>query len=110
MENLNTKETIDSDKIEILQEDFVMDITDDMYCGSLPDEIVNGFTCMLCYGIVFNPIKCKRCETLICGRCVPDKRKLPGKFACYNKCGSKDCTDKLNKQEQAIYNELKFEC
>lgn len=88
----------------------MMDITDDMYCGSLPDEIVSSFTCMLCYGIVLNPIKCAKCEKLFCGRCVPEKRKQPGKFRCYNKCGSKKCHMKLNCQEQGIFDGLLFDC
>ena len=101
METLNTKDSLDSDKVEVQEkeQELMMDITDDMYCGSLPDDLVSSFTCMLCYGVVFNPIKCARCETLFCGRCVPEKRKLPGKFRCYNKCGSKNCHKTLNKQE-----------
>ena len=30
----------------------VLDITDDMYVGMLPEDIIDNFVCMLCYGIV----------------------------------------------------------
>ena len=48
-----------------------IDITDDMYTGSLHPEIIQDFICMLCYGIVFKPLKCNKCETMYCSKCVP---------------------------------------
>ena len=48
----------------------VLDITDDMYRGTLDSEIIDHFICMLCYGIVFKPLKCTKCESLVCNRCV----------------------------------------
>ena len=41
-----------------VEESVYLDITDDMYCGSLNHEIIAEFTCMLCCGIVYEPIKC----------------------------------------------------
>ena len=43
------KEIVPVDKETTLE----IDITDDMYCGALNPEIVQDYTCMLCYGIVF---------------------------------------------------------
>ena len=40
-----------------------IDVTDDMYVGCLPCECIEDFVCMLCYGIVIDPIKCTTCET-----------------------------------------------
>ena len=34
------------------EDSLMVDICDDMYCGSLPADIISDFTCMLCYGIV----------------------------------------------------------
>ena len=91
---------------KISAETLLIDITDDMYCGSLPDEIIQSFVCILCQGIVINPVKCETCELMVCKRCLPNKN-----FECYNKCGSKSSyTDKHNKQISTIYNQLKFEC
>ena len=44
-----------------VQEPLTLDITDDMYVGSLPEDVIDSFVCMLCYGIVQNPIKCGKC-------------------------------------------------
>lgn len=60
------KEKIEEDGDETL----IVDITDDMYCGSLSNEVVQEFTCMLCYGIVMDPIKCKTCNNMVCKKCV----------------------------------------
>ena len=39
-------------------EPLIVDVTEDMYTGTLHEDLVNKFTCMLCYGIVFKPIRC----------------------------------------------------
>jgi hypothetical protein len=46
-----------------------IDISDDHYCGSLPQDDLSYFTCLSCYGIVFDPIKCATCDTLVCRSC-----------------------------------------
>ena len=42
-----------------IEKEIVLDITEDMYTGCLPKECIEDFVCMLCYGIVIKPIKCK---------------------------------------------------
>ena len=76
-----------------IEPEITLDITEDMYVGGLPQECIEDFVCMLCYGIVFKPIKCNTCETLICSNCV-NSRVLNGdkKFMCFKKCGSKAFT------------------
>ena len=66
---------------------------------------------MLCYGIVDKPLKCDKCETIYCSKCIPDSKKAPGKFNCYNKCRSKtkNCVE-LSKFEMSILMNLKFSC
>ena len=80
---------------EIKKEPFMMDITDDLYCGNLPEDVVQSFVCILCYGIVYKPVKCIKCETLICERCIAPKKLK--KFKCYKKCGSTEFTRDLKK-------------
>ena len=51
-----------------------------------------NFVCLLCVGIVFKPIVCTQCDTMICEKCIPAKKLMPGKFKCYKKCGSTEYT------------------
>ena len=92
--------------------EILLDITDDMYCGSLNPEVVGNYTCMLCYGIVFKPVKCEQCETLICQKCVNPKRLIKGNFFCYKNCGSKNCLpyDEIPSREKKIMEGFKFKC
>ena len=85
------------------EESLTLDLTEDMFVGELPPTIVGNFVCMLCYGIVVDPLKCSTCETVFCKKCVVqntpnqqakshDLKTNPEKyFDCYKKCGSKKC-------------------
>ena len=58
-------------EIEVpVEESILLDIMDDMYCGSLHPHIINDFTCMLCCGIVSDPIKCLKCSNMVCSKCM----------------------------------------
>ena len=52
------KEEVDDQEEELL----IIDLTEDMYCGSFQDfgewdeNIGSLFSCILCCGIVFNPV------------------------------------------------------
>ena len=92
------------------EEPLELDIADDRYCGDLNEEIVSDFICMLCYGVVWNPIKCKKCETLVCRNCVNEKKLKQGKFMCFKKCGSKRFVDKMSLSEKLILNNMLFSC
>ena len=93
------------------QEDqtIILDITDDMYCGALSSEVVQEFTCMLCYGIVIDPIKCMTCSNLVCKKCVNMNKVDQNRQECYKKCGSTRMGP-LNMTEQRIYDSLLFRC
>ena len=93
-----------------MSETLLLDLTDDSYVGSLSSEIIGNFVCMLCYGIVIDPIKCLKCDSLFCKRCVNKKRLERGKLKCYKKCGGSKFTFWLNKQELGVYQNLKFKC
>ena len=92
--------------LKLMQE---LDITEDMYCGTLSSEAVSQFTCILCYGVVFNPIKCNTCEVLICKRCITEKKLKPNSFRCYQKCGSKNAKP-AGPLITKILSILKFRC
>merc|ERR1719375_2238950 len=98
----------------------MIDISEDNFAGSTP-EILGDFTCMLCYGVALNPVKCNKCETVYCSKCLPAEA-LPGaesnnaprsynnpRYECYKKCGSKK-TCNLSRIERNILNNLKFKC
>lgn len=91
------------------EESVLVDICDDMYCGSLPSDIISDFTCMLCYGIVQDPIKCTRCNNLVCEKCIDKGKMLKGRLSCYKTCGNKQF-EKLQGCELAFYNGLVFRC
>jgi len=80
-----------------------------MYCGALSSEVVQEFTCMLCYGIVIDPIKCMTCSNLVCKKCVNMNKVDQNRQECYKKCGSTRMGP-LNMTEQRIYDSLLFRC
>ena len=56
--------------VETIDQTITLDITDDMYCGALPQDAVHDFVCMLCFGITIDPVKCYTCSSLICKNCL----------------------------------------
>merc|ERR1712216_675178 len=78
------------------------------------DEIVSHFSCLICYRIPLDPIKCTLCHKIYCSDCLPDgvlDRRCASikKYKCYMKCGSETVTQ-LTQIERKVLNELKFEC
>ena len=63
----------------------MIDITEENFSAKDFDteSILNFFTCMMCYGIAQNPLKCNKCETVYCKACLPNTT-----FSCFKKCGS----------------------
>jgi len=72
-----------------VEDSILMDVTDDMYCGALSPDMISDFVCMLCYGIVYDPIKCSQCSNLVCKKCVNMKSVQKGRQSCFKKCGSR---------------------
>ena len=91
------------------EEPMVLDITEDAYLGTIDDDIINMFTCMLCFGIVNKPIKCVQCDTLVCESCIPPENLSLDRFSCYKKCGSKTVVG-LSRIEKNLLNNLSFKC
>ena len=77
-------ETVEADVVEksldgvSIEESVFLDITDDMYCGCLSSDLISEFVCMLCCGIVYEPVKCTRCANMVCKKCVNGKKMLEG--------------------------------
>ena len=47
-----------------------MNIDQDTYKGELSRDLVDGFVCGICFGIVYEPQVCNGCERLYCKSCV----------------------------------------
>ena len=92
-----------------IEDEIMLDITDDMYCGSLSSDVVSEFICMLCYGIVYDPMKCSTCNNLVCKKCVNMKKLKSGSLSCFKKCGSKQF-EELSNLESVILGSLVFRC
>ena len=58
----------------------------------------------MCYGVVQEPLKCTKCETMYCKNCIPKT-----KYACFMKCGA-STTVALGRIERNILNSLTFRC
>ena len=101
----------------------LIDLCEDSFVGSklTTDDILSDFICMLCYGVCIEPVKCNKCETMYCAKCLP-REALPGgkpdnkprsydnpKYTCYKKCGSNK-TVQLSRIEKNILNNLSFKC
>ena len=66
MGGLTVTATLDENPIQDMMDadgNLIIDISEDMYCGSLCPDMLNEYVCMLCYGIVQDPIRCKTCST-----------------------------------------------
>ena len=79
------------------------------------EDLLQDFTCLLCYGVAINPLKCDKCEQIYCSRCLP-KTVTPdgqmnsyGAYTCYKKCGSRKVVG-LSRIEKNILNSLSFQC
>ena len=95
-----------------------------MYLGTLPEQIVSKFSCMVCFGIVIKPIRCLSCDTLVCHKCTPEDKLAQKKFDCVLKCYENQnerrysCNEEpvvprygsLSVIEKQIYDTMKFSC
>ena len=56
-------------------------------------DIFSQFTCLICYKVPLDPVKCTTCHKVYCSDCLPDgvlnsKSASIKKYQCYMKCGS----------------------
>ena len=98
----------------------MINISEDNFAGvtfMTEEDILSDFTCMLCYGIALQPVKCKKCETVYCSGCLSDdahdnsiKVKYPQqKYTCYKKCGCSEVCQ-LSRIERNFLKNLRFNC
>ena len=93
----------------------MLDLAEDLYCGSLSQEAISDFTCMLCYGIVQDPVKCNVCDTMYCATCnsindpEKDRRRGRRQQKCFKQCKNSKMVD-LTRLEKHLLNSLVFIC
>ena len=100
--------------IDISEDSFDLHTTD-------IDGILNAFTCIICYGVAINPVKCDGCQTVYFHSCLPadafNKNAMPDnkssynskKYTCHKMCGSNTVSG-LGRIERTILNSLSFQC
>ena len=103
---------VEEDPVEVTEEPLNVDINQGIYIGDIDEEIINDFTCSVCYGIVYNPIKCSGCGALYCKHCSGTKKntRQRTKFECFMNCGSTSYNETLPRMETLVLNSLLFEC
>jgi len=72
--NSSDERKVEEDPVEITEEPLNLDLNQDIYCGEVNDEIISDFVCSVCYGIVYNPVKCTKCAALYCKHCSGTKK------------------------------------
>ena len=73
------------------------------------DKCVNGpiqedFKCIVCFGIVWDPLQCFDCKTLFCAECIKNWNR--GCPCCKSNCG----LEAGNRIVRKILSKLKFKC
>ena len=92
-------------------------ISEEQFSGELDaSDLLSYFTCIICFGIAIEPLKCKGCETVYCSNCLPDyivtgekKRSSTKAYSCYKMCGNNTVTN-LSRIEKNILNNFEFHC
>ncbi len=67
-------------------------------------EIESEFICVVCCGVVLDPLECKSCSSLYCKGCLP-RNDLP----CPKRCGGSEY-GKVNRLIMNVLNKLNFRC
>ena len=67
-------------------------------------ELEGEYICVVCCGVVLEPLECKGCSSLYCKACLP-KADLP----CPKRCGASDY-GKVNRLIMNALNKLPFRC
>ena len=98
----------------------MINISEDTFAGTsymTEEDILSDFTCMLCYGIALQPLKCKGCETIYCSACLPEDAHDPSvkfkpgqrKYQCYKLCGKSELGP-LSRIEKNFLSNIPFKC
>lgn len=72
--------------------------------GAGPGEMQGEFICVVCTGVVLDPVECKECSSLYCKGCLKNS-DMP----CPKRCGGQEYT-KVNRLVMNQLNKLPFRC
>ncbi len=67
-------------------------------------EIESEYICVVCCGVVLDPLECKNCSSLYCKACLP-KMDMP----CPKRCGGSEY-GKVNRLIMNALNKFPFKC
>ena len=76
----------------------------DLYSMTNNEEIDPHFVCVMCCGVVLEPVECKECQSLYCKGCL---KTLD--MTCPKRCGSNEYS-KVNRFITNTLNKLQFKC
>ena len=72
--------------------------------GGTPIEIEGEFVCVICSGVVLEPVECRSCSSLYCKACVKVEN-----MPCPKRCGASEYT-KVNRLIMNALNKMSFKC
>jgi hypothetical protein len=72
--------------------------------GGGSSELQGEFICVVCTGVVLDPVECKECSSLYCKGCLTTMN-----MPCPKRCGGADYT-KVNRLVMNQLNRLPFKC
>lgn len=98
-------------------QDKLINIFDDHFDSVDEMDLIGQFTCILCYTVAIEPIKCERCSQIYCSSCLPKdafdkslKIKYPNKsYSCYKMCGEQKLAP-MTRLERNALNSIIFNC
>jgi hypothetical protein len=74
--------------------------------GQTPLDLEAEFVCVICCGVVLDPVECKQCSSLYCKGCL--QHKLTNN-PCPKRCGGTEFS-KVNRLIMNALNKLPFKC
>lgn len=63
------------------------------------------YVCVMCCGVVIEPIECRECQSLYCKGCIASQTML-----CPKRCGGSEYAAKVNRLVMNTLNKLNFKC
>eukprot|EP00347_Sterkiella_histriomuscorum_P004689 403359482 len=67
-------------------------------------DLENHYKCIICSGVVFDPVECKSCQNLYCKQCIDKSR-----YKCPNKCDNAQFQT-IHRLLRNVLNKMTFRC